>query len=161
MKFPSWFLDKLRNNIRISDVVSRRVKLQRKNKDSFGLCPFHHEKTSSFSVNDEKKFYHCFGCGAHGDVIQFVQQANSVSFQDAIKYLAHEYGISIPKEDTNQHKIEYKILTINKLALSWFQKNLYSSQAVDVLSYLSNRLITNKLISKFAIGHAPIIRLVS
>ena len=95
MKFSSWFLDKLRNTIRMSDVVSRRVKLQRKHNDFFGLCPFHHEKTPSFSVNDEKKFYHCFGCGAHGDVINFIQQANSLGFHDAVKYLAHEYGISI------------------------------------------------------------------
>ena len=154
MKFSSWFLDKLRNTIRISDVVSKRVKLQRKHNDFFGLCPFHHEKTPSFSVNDEKKFYHCFGCGAHGDAINFIQQANSLGFHDAVKYLAHEYGISIPKEDTKQHTLEDKILTINKLALSWFQKNLYSSESIDILSYLSKRCITDKLISNFAIGYA-------
>ncbi len=155
MRYSHLFLEKIRNTVKTSEFISKYVKLHRKNKDFFGICPFHHEKTPSFSVNDQKKFYHCFGCGVHGDVIKFMQQIKGISFYEAVQNIAEEYGIVIPQEDKKQDDSENKILSINKIAIRWFQKNLYSEKATDVLSYLYKRSIDDTLIKNFAIGYAP------
>ena len=83
------FIDELRAKISIVDVVGEKVKLVRKGREYGGLCPFHNEKTPSFTVNEAKGFYHCFGCGAHGDILKFEMEANNLSFMEAIEKLAH------------------------------------------------------------------------
>lgn len=154
MKFSPVFFNRIRESIRISDVVAKRVRLERKGKDHFGLCPFHHENSPSFSVNDEKKFFHCFGCGASGDVIRFVQETGNLTVTQAAVYLAEQYGIPIPRENDNKDIVESKIFEINKVAMEWFQKNLYSNEALKALSYLQKRSIDNETIKHFAIGYA-------
>ena len=88
MAFPPEFLDEIRNRLPLSETVGRRVRLIRRGREHTGLCPFHNEKTPSFTVNDDKAFYHCFGCGAHGDVIGFVMQTEGLSFPEAVEKLA-------------------------------------------------------------------------
>ena len=88
MAFPNQFLDELRARIRVSEVVSPKVRLVQRGQEFTGLCPFHNEKTPSFTVNDSKGFYHCFGCGAHGDVISFLMQADGLSFLESVEKLA-------------------------------------------------------------------------
>ena len=98
MAFPPGFMDELRNRITLSELVGRRVVLKRKGREYAGLCPFHNEKTPSFWVNDQKNFFHCFGCGAHGDAIGFTMRIDNVPFPEAVERLAAEAGIAVPQE---------------------------------------------------------------
>ena len=91
------FLDELRARISIDDVVGAKVKLTKKGREYQGLCPFHNEKTPSFTVNESKGFYHCFGCGAHGDILGFEMNANGLPFIDAVQKLAHQAGLQMPQ----------------------------------------------------------------
>ena len=97
MAFPPGFLDELRDRISLSGLVGRRVKLVRRGREFAGLCPFHHEKTPSFYVVDDKNFFHCFGCGAHGDAIGFVMRADNLDFLEAVEKLAGEAGLAVPQ----------------------------------------------------------------
>ncbi|MGB1547459.1 MAG: CHC2 zinc finger domain-containing protein, partial [Alphaproteobacteria bacterium] len=99
MSFSAQFLDEIRDRVPLADVVGRRVSLKRRGREHLGLCPFHKEKTPSFTVNEEKGFYHCFGCGAHGDVINFEMQAGGLSFPEAVEKLAGIAGLPLPKPD--------------------------------------------------------------
>jgi DNA primase len=132
--------------------------LSKKGKDFFGLCPFHREKSPSFSVNDEKNFYHCFGCGEHGSTIDFVQKTQNLSFVEAVKALAEEYHIRIEpataaaKEVLTQRE---KISKINELTSAWFTEKLYARENVDVLEYLKRRGFSDEQINTFGLGYAP------
>jgi len=96
--FSSDFLQELRDRLRLSDYVGRRVQLRRNGPEATGLCPFHNEKTPSFTVSDPKGFYHCFGCGAHGSVIDWVMETEGLPFPDAVRRLATDAGLSLPAE---------------------------------------------------------------
>ncbi|MDH5558412.1 MAG: CHC2 zinc finger domain-containing protein, partial [Alphaproteobacteria bacterium] len=87
MAFPPRFLDDIRDRVGLADVVGRRVKLVRKGREHSGLCPFHNEKTPSFTVNEDKGFYHCFGCGAHGDIFSFIQNTENLNFPESVEQL--------------------------------------------------------------------------
>ena len=91
------FIEELRDKVSIADVVSEKVKLTRKGREYLGLCPFHNEKTPSFTVNEVKGFYHCFGCGAHGDIVKFEMEANNLPFIDALEKLSRKAGLPMPK----------------------------------------------------------------
>ena len=95
--FRPRFLDELRQRVSLAEVVGRRVKLTRRGREYIGLCPFHKEKTPSFSVVEDKGFYHCFGCGAHGDVIGFVMQTENLTFPEAVEQLARKAGLQVPQ----------------------------------------------------------------
>ena len=99
MAVPPEFINDLRQRVAISDVVGRRIKLVKKGRRFVGLCPFHSEKTPSFSVVDDEGFYHCFGCGAHGDVISFLREIDGLNFLEAIERIAEIAGLSVPKTD--------------------------------------------------------------
>ena len=96
MQFAKGFPDELRLQINASEVISKKTALQKKGKEFLGLCPFHNEKTPSFTVNDQKGFYHCFGCGAHGDIIGFVINSEGLDFKEAVVKLANDFNIPIP-----------------------------------------------------------------
>ena len=95
-KYDNSFTDELRQRLSLVDVISRRVPLKKKGQNYWGCCPFHNEKTPSFSVNEEKGFYHCFGCGEHGDIISFTMKSENIDFVSAIKELADMAGIKMP-----------------------------------------------------------------
>ena len=97
MAFPPEFLDDIRARVALAGAVGRRVKLAKRGREHVGLCPFHSEKTPSFTVSEDKGFYHCFGCGAHGDVIGFVMRAEGLSFPEAVERLAGEAGLQVPR----------------------------------------------------------------
>jgi DNA primase len=99
MAFPPGFLDDLRSRIGLVDLVSRRVQLTRKGREYAGLCPFHNENTPSFYVVEDKRFFHCFGCGAYGDAIGYVMRAENLDFIEAIERLAGEAGPAVPQSD--------------------------------------------------------------
>lgn len=154
MRLPPSFYEDLKNRINISDVVRKKVPLARKSGGYFGLCPFHEEKTPSFSVNDARKFYHCFGCGAHGDIVTFVAETSGFSASQAAIKLAEDYGIEIPK--LNKKQAEYyeeadEVSKILALASGFFKSNL-TSRTID---YLSARGVTESAIQEFELGFAP------
>ena len=103
------FLDEIRAKVPIADVVGQRVKLVRKGREYTGLCPFHNEKTPSFTVNEAKGFYHCFGCGAHGGVIKFEMEAGGLPFMDAVTKLANRAGLKVP-QFSRENEEEAKLL---------------------------------------------------
>src|SRR5256885_16090669 len=104
MSFTPQFLDELRQRISLVSVISRKVRLVRRGREQTGLCPFHNEKTPSFTVSDEKGFFHCFGCGAHGDVIGFAMRNEGLSFPDAVERLAREAGLPIPASSPEERE---------------------------------------------------------
>ena len=117
MNFSKDFPDNLRSQILTSQVVGKIVKLKKQGKEYSGLCPFHNEKTPSFTVNDQKGFYHCFGCGAHGDIITFVMNKQGLDFKEAVLSLASDFSIAVPQvkyektqEEKSQIDQQYQIL---------------------------------------------------
>jgi DNA primase len=148
------FFESLRTKLDIVEIIGQYTNLQRKGKEFLGVCPFHSERTPSFTVNPIKQFYHCFGCSAHGDVIKFLSTQNGLSYKEAAIKIAQEKNIPIPKyskEDEEEDSEAEKIYTINNLANQFFQKSL-DHKAVK---YLNNRNIPNTTIQKFALGFAP------
>lgn len=147
----------IRDRITISDIVKQKVHLVKKSKEYLGLCPFHFEKTPSFTVNDIKKFYHCFGCNAHGDVINFIAVTASISYKDAAIKLAEDYRIELPNlNQTPENLYLYKqrslIFSILEMATNFFQ----SENKNYALEYLTSRNITSDMVKEFKIGFAPI-----
>ena len=102
MSFPKSFLDELKSRLRVSDIVGRKVKLTKRGREYVGLSPFTSEKTPSFTVNDDKQFYHCFSSGEHGDVIKFLEKTENLSFLEAVERLAAEAGLEMPRRDPGE-----------------------------------------------------------
>lgn len=158
MRFTPDFLDDLRMRLSLADYIGRRVRLTKKGREHSGLCPFHNEKTPSFTVNEEKGFYHCFGCGAHGDIIKFAMETEGVSFPEAIERLADEAGLALPAEkpgdrqEAAKRKGQYEVL---ETATSWFETQLRSDAAIGARDYLTRRGLSEATISAFRLGLAP------
>ncbi len=152
------FCDELRAKISIVDVVSSKIKLVRKGREYQACCPFHNEKTPSFTVNEAKGFYHCFGCGAHGDIIKFEMEANGLSFMDAIEKLAHRVGLQVPRiSQESQKQVEKRntAYDIMELAAKYFEKQLRLTGGGQARDYLARRGFDENIISKFRLGYAP------
>jgi len=157
MIFPKDFPEKLRSSILTSEVVGKKVKLKLRGKEFHGLCPFHNEKTPSFTVNDLKGFYHCFGCAKHGDIVTFVMENDGLSFPDAVQKLAEDFGIPIPKvqfDEVRETKLARDYLILEKIC-EFFEKNLYLEQGIEARNYLKKRNLTSVIAKKFRLGFAP------
>ena len=154
MKFSYDFFEYLRQTIKVSDIVSGKVSLKKHGNEYIGLCPFHSEKSPSFSINNQKRFYHCFGCGAHGDIIRFISETDGVSYSDAAIRIANQFGIEIPKLSKHQEDIYAemeRLQDILELAANFYKKNL-NKESVD---YLVKRGLTPQIIQDFDLGYAP------
>lgn len=153
------FLDELRSRLSIVDVVGAKVKLVKKGREYQGLCPFHHEKTPSFTVNEAKGFYHCFGCGAHGDIVKFEMEANNLPFMDAVKKLAHQAGLTMPvfsEKDKALNEAKKSLYDIMEQACIFFEKELLMPNGAEGLKYFTEKRGLNKeIIKKFRLGYAP------
>ncbi len=157
MIFPKDFPEKLRSSILVSEVVGKKVKLKLRGKEFSGLCPFHNEKSPSFTVNDQKGFYHCFGCAAHGDVISFVMQNEGMTYPDAVAKLAADFSIPIPKvqfDQAKEDKLSRDLLILENIC-QFFEKNLLLDANKTALAYLKKREISAENIKKFRLGFAP------
>jgi len=155
MAFPPGFIEDLNERCDIVEVVSDYVELKQKGVNLFGRCPFHSEKTPSFSVNRDKQIYHCFGCGVGGDVISFVMRAENLEFPDAVRFLASRAGIVVPEESDNAaSKQRARLLEINKEAARFFYNNLQSSAGDKARRYLEKRGISEKTAKRFGLGYA-------
>ena len=152
------FLDELRARVSVAEVVGAKVKLVRKGREYMGLCPFHNEKTPSFTVNEAKGFYHCFGCGAHGDIIKFEMEANGLPFMDAVTKLANKAGLRVPqihKESPEEVQKRSSWYEITELAAAYFEKNLRLTAGREAMAYLARRGFDENIIKKFRLGYAP------
>lgn len=152
------FMAELRDRLTLSEIIGRRVKLTRAGREYKGCCPFHNEKTPSFYVNDDKQFYHCFGCGAHGDAIGFLMQNQNLSFIEAVEALAAEAGMEVPKqtpqevEHAKKQKDLYSLLTD---VTEYFCQALKHPRNKDAQHYLDSRGMSAEMIEAFKVGYAP------
>ena len=156
MAFPQQFLDELVSRNDIVDVVSSYVSLTRKGGNYFGLCPFHNEKTPSFSVSPDKQIYHCFGCKHGGGVISFIMEIENLSFPDAVRFLAKRVNMEVPEDHTDQEAAwrRQRVLALNRDAARWFYQNLSRPEGAAVAAYLDKRQITRRTAVNFGLGAA-------
>ncbi len=157
MPIPESFLDALTERCDITDVVSQYVQLTKKGGNLFGLCPFHNEKTPSFSVSPEKQIYHCFGCGKGGGVVNFIMEIENLSFPEAVKFLADRAGMTVPEDGQDQElpRLRKRMLELNKEAARWFHAQLSEPAGQKAAAYLQKRRISRKTAVNFGLGYAP------
>jgi len=155
---PPAFLDELRNRISLPGLIGRRVKLVRRGREFAGLCPFHHEKTPSFYVVDDKSFFHCFGCGAHGDVVGFVMRADNLDFIEAIEKLAGEAGLAVPQaspQERERAQRQKTLLEAMEAAAAFYEGKLWAPAGSRAREYLHERRLDPDTIRRFRLGWAP------
>ncbi len=158
MPFPDGFLEELCAKSDIVETVSRYVSLTRRGSNYVGLCPFHNEKTPSFSVSQDKQFFHCFGCGVGGDVISFVMRVENLDFPDAVRVLAERAGMTVPESDAYEKSARKKRERLQALmseAGRLFHQTLMGDMGKQGLAYLQNRGLSIGTIRKFGAGFAP------
>ncbi len=154
---PQW-LDELRARVTLSSVVMRTTKLQRAGREWKACCPFHNEKSPSFTVSDEKGFYHCFGCGAHGDVIRWMTDQRGLSFIDAVKELAAEAGLEVPEADpraAQRAEQQAGLHEVMQAAQDWFRASLDTPAGAKARHYLASREFDAHTMERFGFGFAP------
>ena len=144
----------------IVDVISGYIKLKKNGSSYVGLCPFHNEKSPSFSVSGTKQMYHCFGCGVGGNVITFVMEYENYTFPEAVKMLGERAGMELPEtdysaEDRKDRDIKTRLLEINKIAATYYYHQLKSEAGKSGLDYLVKRGLSDKTINSFGLGFAP------
>ena len=158
MAFPPSFLDELRSRISLSGLIARRVKLARRGREFAGLCPFHHEKTPSFYVVEDKSFFHCFGCGAHGDAIGFAMRADNLDFIEAVEKLAGEAGLVVlqasPQERERAQR-QKTLLEAMEAAAAFYEERLWAPAGARAREYLQGRGLDPQTIRRFRLGWAP------
>ncbi|MFA5392235.1 MAG: DNA primase [Candidatus Paceibacterota bacterium] len=150
---PSESLDEIRNKLDIMEVIGQYVKLQKAGANYKGLCPFHKEKTPSFIVSSSRQIFHCFGCGAGGDIFTFIMKIENLEFKDALKFLADKAGVKLVYESSEVNFQKQKIIDINESAKLFFQKQLSLNK--DVQDYLRQRGLKEETIKEFGLGFAP------
>src|SRR5579862_2643134 len=158
LAIPPEFLEELRRRLTLSGVVGKRVRLTKKGREFEGLCPFHNEKTPSFFVNDDKAFYHCFGCGAHGDAVSFVINTEGLSFPEAVERLAGEAGLEVPRAaaiDPAERARRVGAEAAVEAACVWFERQLRLPVGRTALDYLHKRSVDDAAIAAFRLGFAP------
>src|SRR6266478_9665365 len=151
------FLDELRSRVSLSGLIGRRVKLARRGREYAGLCPFHHEKTPSFYVVEDKFFFHCFGCGAHGDAIGFVMRAANLDFIAAVEKLAGEAGLAVPQATPQERERALRQKTLFEAleaAAAFYETRLWGPAGVRALDYLRGRGLDPETIRRFRLGWA-------
>lgn len=157
MSIPQEFIQDLKSRTDIADIISGYVNLKKSGRTYMGLCPFHGEKTPSFSVSPENGFFHCFGCGEGGDVITFIKKIENLDYVEAIKFLAQKAGLSVPEDGQSKGlgDLKKRIYEANREAARFFYKNLYSPDGREALEYLKKRRLTDKTITHFGLGYSP------
>jgi DNA primase len=158
MRFPQSFLDEIRARLPVSEVVRRRVALKKAGREWKGLSPFNPEKTPSFTVNDQKGFYHCFSSGKHGDQFRFLMETEGVSFPEAVERLAGMAGLPLPKVSPEDEKREERRKTLHEVvefAAKFFEESLQARTGARARGYLADRGVAPETIAQFRIGYAP------
>lgn len=156
MLVPKSFLEDLRSRLRLSDVIGKRVKLTRAGREFKACCPFHNEKSASFYINDEKAFFHCFGCGAHGDHIGFLMRHENKSFMDAVEDLSALAGMPVPKpsaHEVERSRTRDRLVTLMDTVTKFYTARLFEQK--DILAYVTGRGLTLETIHAFRLGYSP------
>ena len=159
MRYPEEVIEEVRSRSDIVDVISGYVRIQKRGSNYVGLCPFHNEKTPSFSVSGQKQMYYCFGCGAGGNVFTFVMNYENYTFQEAVKVLAERAGVKLPEIEYTQEMKEKenkrtRMLELNKEAAKFFYVQLRSPHGEAGYRYLTGRGLSEETIKKFGLGFA-------
>ena len=154
-RVPEETIERIRNTADIYDVVAQYVDLKKRGRNFFGLCPFHSEKTPSFSVAPDKQIYHCFGCGAGGNVFSFIIEHEKISFIEAVQQLGQKYGIQVDYQSGPSNKIFSSLYKVHDLAVKLYHNTLYSEKGKAALDYLYNRGLNDNTIKTYQIGFAP------
>ena len=154
-RVPEETIERIRNTADIYDVVAQYVDLKKRGRNFFGLCPFHSEKTPSFSVAPDKQIYHCFGCGAGGNVFSFIIEHEKISFIEAVQQLGQKYGIQVDYQSGPSNKIFSSLYKVHDLAVKLYHNTLYSEKGAAALDYLYNRGLNDNTIKTYQIGFAP------
>lgn len=159
MKFPQEFIERVRESTNIVDIISQYVQLRRTGNNFQGLCPFHNEKSGSFSVSLDKQVYHCFGCKASGNVYTFVQNYQGMTFPESVEYLAKRSGIAIPEAsrgEAQRNDAKQTLFKVNALAAQFYHEQLKRlPESSDVKKYLITRGLNEELVNLYKIGYAP------
>ena len=159
VRYSDELIDDVKNSNDIVDIISQYVILKRSGRNFFGLCPFHKEKTPSFSVSPDKQIFHCFGCGAGGNVIHFISKIENVDFKESLGILAERAGIKLPlldgTGDNKKQELKEKVYEINKIAALFYHEELYKPTSKAAQEYVKNRKLDNKTLKAFTIGYAP------
>ncbi len=158
VRYSENLIDEIKVNNDIVDVISQYVTLKRSGRNFLGLCPFHKEKTPSFSVSPDKQIFHCFGCGVGGDVISFTCKIENIGYKEAIEFLADKSGITLPTSNSEQDKqkdyLKQKVYEINELVANLYHENLYKPAAKQAQEYVKKRKLDNNTLKKFMIGYS-------
>ena len=158
VRYSEELIEEVRNSNDIVDIISQYVVLKRSGRNYFGLCPFHKEKSPSFSVSPDKQIFHCFGCGAGGNVIHFVSKIENINFIETIQVLSDKAGIALPTlesgEDTKKELLKSKVYEINEIAALFYHENLYKPTSKLAQEYVKKRKMDNKTLKTFTIGYA-------
>ncbi|HYD17735.1 MAG TPA: DNA primase [Patescibacteria group bacterium] len=157
MSLPKAFVEELRARVQLSDIIGKRTKLTRAGREFKGCCPFHKEKTPSFTVNDQKGFYHCFGCGANGDCISFLMNHDNLPFMDAVEQLAALAGLQVPKptkEEEQKFKKQMSLYDLMNSATKYYEAQLHNPKHKKILQYLVERGLNVDTIRSFRLGFA-------
>ena len=158
MKYPKEYLDEIKLRLKVSNVVGKTVKLKKRGKEFIGLSPFKNEKSPSFTVNDEKEFYHCFSSGEHGNIFDFLMKTKSFGFGEAVRYLAAEAGMQPYRFSNFDEKRDLRFKTyknIFKDYLNYFKQQLFNSNIKEPLEYLLKRGLKKNIIEEFELGYVP------
>lgn len=159
MKYPQSFIEEIRGALRVSEVIGRHISIKRAGREYHALCPFHKEKTPSFTINDEKGFFHCFGCGAHGDVIGFVMDYEHLGYREAVERLAAQAGLQVPqltRAEVERETREQSLQQVVEVVAGWFEEQLADTPEGDLArQYLRERGLNPETIARFRIGYAP------
>lgn len=158
VRYSDELIDEIRNKNDIVDIISQYVILKRSGRNFFGLCPFHKEKSPSFSVSPDKQIFHCFGCGAGGNVIHFISKIENADFKEAIGILANRAGIELPTlnnyEDNKTALLKSKVYEINQIAAEFYHQNLYKPTSKIGQEYIKKRKLDNRTLKSFLIGYS-------
>ena len=155
-RYSDELIEEIRNTNDIVDVISQYVHLKRSGRNFFGLCPFHNEKSPSFSVSPDKQIFHCFGCGVGGNVYTFLMKIEGINFVEAVQMLAERANIQLPTlengADTVREQLKAKVYKVNEFTAEYYHKNLYKPEAKEAQNYIKKRMLNNETLESFKIG---------
>ena len=160
-QIPQRFIDDLLARIDVVEVVGERVKLKKAGRNHSGLCPFHQEKSPSFTVSADKQFYHCFGCGAHGNALRFLMEYDNLRFPEAVEQLAARLGMEVPREGADDPRAQARErkrkegVNLLELSASFYRERLKMPEGEAARRYLAERGLSPEVQQAFAIGYAP------
>ena len=158
VRYSDELIDEIRSSNDIVDTISQYVTLKRSGRNFFGLCPFHKEKSPSFSVSPDKQIFHCFGCGVGGNVIHFVSKIENLDFRETLEFLAEKSGIELPTSENDQYSkrqfLKDKVFKINEETARFYHENLYKPNAKPAQEYVKTRKLNNSTLKSFLIGYS-------